>query len=737
MCRDKKNYTCKVFTIPADMGFISTKCIEYVKFSMQEINFLDLNSLSNIIDTLGYKRRRRKPMKKVISIILSIALASSLVVSAFAADDSDVITGTYTYPPSLAALGVERTTREFTYTDSVFTRSGYTYHRDLAGMSFNFVESGMSADEDDWSICNENEIDYLTQCGFTDYDANENYNKRPVADSMAVGIAQKKIEDNGAEYTLLAVGVRSSRYIAEWANNFTIGTSGDHEGFANSAKQVTDFISEYIDKYNVSGKIKIWMPGYSRGASVVNLAAAYLDQGKVDLGKATLSLSDMYVYTYGTPKTTVDTEAHAAKYGNIHNIINPNDGIPCIVPYTYGFDRYGVDHYTPTIYNDTASYAYYYANMTQELTTYESSVPDIQAAFTMYTVDSGSLVPIKKVYQQEFYDMFIESLTEDMTREEYVERYQDDLRELMLTLMDADDENKDAAKEMILPEIQENAGAIVTALLSGDTDTATSTIGTIIAKILADSGMAHYSQQEIEDALAAAMPRVMAYTKKHPDMIATLLGNIIVIIDGHLGEIYASYAETLPDEYMQAQQEYQYSGAFKDVSADDWYAKYVDYVKDTGIMVGDSGYFEPETSMTRAMFVQTLYSIAGKPSTSKKTSFSDVSSSQWYAKAVAWASENGIVAGYEDGTFAPNQAVTREQMALMLYKYAKSIDGDTDLANLTYKDASSVSEWATEGVKWATAAGVLAGSDDGYLYPQNECTRAQAAAMLRSFCEAY
>ena len=676
--------------------------------------------------------------KKILSIIICAALMLSLMPAAFASDDPEVITGTFSYLPSLSLLGISNQTHSFTYSDSYFTKSGYEYHKDLASATIDFCQASMGASEDDYAESNKNQIDYLDQCGFEEYEANEAFNKTPTEDSIGVGIAQKKIEDNGAEYTLLAVGIRGAGYGGEWAGNLSIGTEGNHKGFEIAKEQVVEFLEYYIKKYDVSGKVKIWITGYSRAAATANLTAAELDMGNVDLGNAVLSKNDLYAYTYEAPKGTTDENAHDAVFGNIHNIVNPNDVVPTIAPEQWGFTRYGVDHYVPSADTDS-NYAYYYANMTAELINYHLSGPDLMDLCILYTLDEGSLIPVKKVSQKEFYVMLTDALTENFTRDDYVEYLEDDLYELMYTLFGDRGADSSDLITCILNAVSDNAAPLAEALISGDLDSAKEAVYSVIGQALDDSGMSseEYDKDKIVAALDKDLPLVMKFAKDNPDIVVTLLANILWILDGHFGEICGSYVKTLPEEYMASQQEYQYSGAFKDVSSDDWYAKYADYVNYGRIMVGDSGNFDPDASMTRAMFVQTLYAIAGKPSASAKTSFSDVSSSQWYAKAVAWASENGIVAGFEDGTFAPNQAVTREQMALMLYKYAKSINGDTATASLSYKDAASVSEWAQEGVSWATAKGVLAGSDDGYLYPQNKCTRAQAAAMLRSFCEAY
>jgi len=142
----------------------------------------------------------------------------------------------------------------------------------------------------------------------------------------------------------------------------------------------------------------------------------------------------------------------------------------------------------------------------------------------------------------------------------------------------------------------------------------------------------------------------------------------------------------------------------------------------------------PATKLTRAMLVQMLYELEGKPAVSGTANFSDVAASANYAAAVKWASDNGVVAGMGDGTFAPNANVTREQLAVILMGYAKSegknVSATTDLA--VYADAANVSSWAEAAMKWAVASGVMTGKTATTLDPKGTATNAEVAKMLES-----
>lgn len=178
---------------------------------------------------------------------------------------------------------------------------------------------------------------------------------------------------------------------------------------------------------------------------------------------------------------------------------------------------------------------------------------------------------------------------------------------------------------------------------------------------------------------------------------------------------------------------------FNDVSANDWFASAVDYVTGKGMMNGTAdNTFSPKANTTRGMVVTVLYRLENQPSTSA-ASFTDVASGAYYANAVAWANANGIVSGYGSGKFGPNDQVTREQLAAILYRYAQykkydvSVGEDTNI--LSYNDAQSISSYAIPAIQWACGAGVVTGKSGSKLDPKGNATRAEVAAMLMRFCE--
>lgn len=182
------------------------------------------------------------------------------------------------------------------------------------------------------------------------------------------------------------------------------------------------------------------------------------------------------------------------------------------------------------------------------------------------------------------------------------------------------------------------------------------------------------------------------------------------------------------------------SKAFSDLDAKAWYHEGVDYALTNGLMNGvGGGKFEPDGQLTRAQLVTVLYRAAGEPDTGKQVNpFTDVADDTWYTKAVIWAANNGIVNGVAKNTFAPDDSITREQIAAMLYRYAGAEAAKEDKLS-AFPDAAKVSDWAKEALNWAVASGLINGVADANgtanLEPQATATRAQIATILMRWLE--
>lgn len=170
---------------------------------------------------------------------------------------------------------------------------------------------------------------------------------------------------------------------------------------------------------------------------------------------------------------------------------------------------------------------------------------------------------------------------------------------------------------------------------------------------------------------------------------------------------------------------------FTDVTEGDWFYDVVNEAYKKGLMNGmDEENFGPQLEINRAMFVTVLHRIDGNTEAKAPITFTDVPVGAYYEKAVAWAVSSGIVEGYGDGIFGSNDPITREQMAVMLYRFAQYKGADISGAGETFGDADSIAEWAKTAVDWATGAGILNGMGDGTYAPKSTATRAQGAAVF-------
>ena len=177
---------------------------------------------------------------------------------------------------------------------------------------------------------------------------------------------------------------------------------------------------------------------------------------------------------------------------------------------------------------------------------------------------------------------------------------------------------------------------------------------------------------------------------------------------------------------------------FTDVKSGDWFCDSVRYVYENELMSGTgTTTFGPNEKTTRGMIVTILYRLENEPSVSADSAFSDVEAGQYYANAVAWANQNGIVTGYDDGRFGPNDTITREQMAAILYRYAdykeQDVSAAADLSAFT--DAGSVSDYAVQAFEWAVSEGLITGSTDTTLSPAGSALRCEVATILMRFLQ--
>lgn len=174
--------------------------------------------------------------------------------------------------------------------------------------------------------------------------------------------------------------------------------------------------------------------------------------------------------------------------------------------------------------------------------------------------------------------------------------------------------------------------------------------------------------------------------------------------------------------------------AFQDVPSTEWYNQAVTYVSENNIMSGSNGRFSPNERLTRGMMAQILYNIENATA-SGAAAFPDVAASDWFATAVSWVSSQNYMSGYSNGRFGPNDNITREQLAVILYRYAQAkgydVTGSAELSG--FADGASVASWSADAVRWAVSVGLLSGKSGSRLDPAGPATRAEVAQILMNF----
>ena len=194
------------------------------------------------------------------------------------------------------------------------------------------------------------EQNYYKGLGFENFAVNDFWAARPTKDSIGAVAASKPLTDeDGKQYTLIALAIRGGGYQQEWASNFTVGDTGDHEGFAEARDNVLSFLTSYIQNNQITGPIKLWLVGYSRAGVTANMMAGKLDDNPSLLPNVTLAPQDLFTYTFEAPQGALRANfSNASDYTNIHNIINLNDLVPLVAPSSWGFARYNSDQNLPS-----------------------------------------------------------------------------------------------------------------------------------------------------------------------------------------------------------------------------------------------------------------------------------------------------------------------------------------------------------------------------------------------------
>ena len=323
---------------------------------------------------------------KVILLLVTMLFSFNFLtinVNAESSNSNEIITGTYQY--SAIEGNNKQNQNTFIYKDSDFTKSSFKGSKSLEILSIQVAAASLSwygpeldqyeidSSRNDYNIKN-----FLNSMKFNSIESNNYYNLEKKENSVGVIIGYKTIIQDGKEYTLLAIIPRSAGYKQEWAGNFTIGDGDIHEGFKSARDEIIRFTKKYIEKNNITGDLKVWTTGYSRGAAISNMVGGFFAGGGIDYfgDNVRITPEDVYCYTIGTPSSIKDgtsknielsvsanrsgedyindTEGEAFSYtkggtfsvedpmyNGIRNIISSDDAFALLPPEQWGFTRYG------------------------------------------------------------------------------------------------------------------------------------------------------------------------------------------------------------------------------------------------------------------------------------------------------------------------------------------------------------------------------------------------------------
>ena len=486
--------------------------------------------------------------KKVISIILSLSLIISVFPLTVFADGKGTVNGTVRYCAGHTDNSHDYET-DFTYSDDYFSAGSYEFRYDLAVCSFALALSAFSSV--DAGILNQdiNFISFAQQCGFGNIVSNEWYKKPATCNSIGVCCASKELSSG---CTLIAVGIRGNNYGREWGGNFVMGTEGEHEGFATCREQVLAFLSDYIASQHITGKIKLWMSGYSRGAATANMTAAKLDLGYSLSNGVSLAPEDIYCYTFEAPMGAQKEETLNPVFDNIKNIINSNDIVVYCCFENWGFSRYGIDYYLPDSSMDG------YAELKDEMLKVFSETPNTGGAYSLDDFryigtdlcDDGS-----RISQREFYPMLVDALLTDFasSREEYVRDIQDDLSEVLAFVLNIPNCDFSVVLTEFAQKLEDNWQDIMK-LSKGHGAQAALNIALLIEDMLIESfrisGLTLFDTQQMNTAIYSLASKFVGFAVKHPDLVATVLANAVTIIKPHFPEYTISWLKTLPEDFL-------------------------------------------------------------------------------------------------------------------------------------------------------------------------------------------
>lgn len=413
----------------------------------------------------------------------------------------------------------------FEYDDGLFSGDSYEYNHELAVFALNV--SMASFNSFDEKNRDKNIRAMLESCGFNTksygYDT-EGY------DTAAVEIAKKTVTENGENCTVVIVAIRSGNYGMEWGGNMRIGTGDNHLGFDIAKETVLNYLNDYFASEKIYGRVKLLIPGYSRGGSIANLVGAELDDGSYekclkrtdsikDIG---ISKNDIYVYTFEAPQCTKKSGTDDALYKNIMNIMNPNDYVPKFVMTDWGFGRYGVEYYLPSAENCT-NYSEYYENVCKTFDTLMEDT-DKKSSSNFYSEEDSRSVGA-------MFDSLMSKLSDSVfkNQEYYAENFEDGLVFIA---------GQYIGKKLNAGNAMKTLGVVIAAIALGVVPTNMDTIKSdgfrsyLASQIAESNASSNLTQTQIQGIIDVTIA-LIEFVKDNRSDVKALLGQMNTVLNVH------------------------------------------------------------------------------------------------------------------------------------------------------------------------------------------------------------
>lgn len=430
----------------------------------------------------------------------------------------------------------------YDYDDGWFSGDSYEYNHKLALLALNIsMASFNSFNKDDRS---ENIRAMLENCGFKTKSygyGTEGY------DTAAVEMARKTVTKNGESCTVVIAAIRSGNYGMEWGGNMRIGSGENHLGFDIAKETVLNYINDYFADEKISGRVKLLIPGYSRGGSIANLIGAELDDEsyRKSLKKAdnikniSLAKNDIYVYTFEAPQCTKKSGADGKIYGNIFNIMNPNDYVPKFVMKDWGFSRYGVEYYLPSAEN-CSNYSSYYENVCKTFDTLMEDT-DKKSDSNFYSEEDSRSVGA-------MFDSLMSKLADSVFKDQqhYAENFEDGLVFIA---------GQYIGKKLNAGNAMKTLGVIIAAVALGIIPTNMDTIKSdgfrayLASRIAESDASSNLTKPQIQG-IIDAMIALLEFARENRSDVKALLGQLNTVLNVHQPYVTLSWMRSIGQDDM-------------------------------------------------------------------------------------------------------------------------------------------------------------------------------------------